>query len=170
MSLLVNKTACCAAGAVAAGVVATTAFAKSDAGPWRGLAREIFFGRAITNDDAAMLITQARAEDAAIVPMTMRSSDPAQGRSANPIIDQNPMPVAAAFALGDKAGVAFVETGVRVQSVTNVHAIVEMRDASLRAQVKFVKASGGCLAPAVKEQDEAKRQHRQHEISRVQER
>ncbi|MCX7898652.1 MAG: quinoprotein dehydrogenase-associated SoxYZ-like carrier, partial [Methylocystis sp.] len=97
-----------------------------------------------------------RAEDAAIVPMTLRFADPAKIKSATLVIDQNPMPMAAAFTFGDKAGGSFIETRVRVNSYTNVHAVAETQDATLHGQMKFVKASGGCSAPAVKDQDEAK--------------
>ena len=151
-----NRSACRAAGALFVTLVATGALADNAPDPWPGLVQDIFKGRVIATDNTVTLEAPVRAEDAAIVPMTMRFSDPAQIKSATLVIDQNPMPMAAAFSFGDKAGVGFVETRVRVNSYSNVHAVAETRDATLRAQMKFVKASGGCSAPAVKDQDEAK--------------
>jgi len=155
MSVRTCKAVRWAAGVILIGVAVTTAYADGDIDPWPRLAQEIFHGRAVTNDAAVTLVAPQRAEDAAIVPMTMRFADPAQVKSATLVIDQNPMPVAAAFTFGAVSNVGFVETHVRVNSVTSVHAVVELRDATLRAHVKFVNASGGCSAPAVKDQDEA---------------
>jgi len=54
------------------------------------------------------------------------------------------MPMAAAFTFGENAGVTFMSTRVRVNSYTNVHVVEETGDGALHAQVKFVKAAGGC--------------------------
>lgn len=151
-----NKVDNRAAGALFACLIATAALADNAPDPWPGLEQDIFHGRAITADSTVTLEAPVRAEDAAIVPMTLRFADPAQVKSATLVIDRNPMPMAAAFTFGEAAGVGFIETRVRVNSYTNVHAVAETRDATLRAQVKFVKASGGCSAPAVKDQDEAR--------------
>lgn len=144
--------------ALFATLVAMAARAESNApDPWPGLVTDIFQGRAIAPADGVIsLEAPKRAEDAAIVPMTMRFADPGKVRVATLVIDQNPMPMAASFTLGDKAGVDFIETRVRVNSYTNVHAVAETRDGSLRSDVKFVKASGGCSAPAGKDPDEAR--------------
>ncbi len=150
-----NTVAYRAAGAVLACIVVSKSFAQNALDPWPGLVQDIFHGRTIATDATVTLEAPERAEDAAIVPMTMRFADPTQLRSATLVIDQNPMPVAASFSFGDKAGVGFIETRVRVNSYTNVHAVAETRDVSLRTQAKFVKASGGCSAPVVKDQDEA---------------
>jgi sulfur-oxidizing protein SoxY len=122
--------------------------------PWPDLARDLFQGRAIANDGSVVLEAPVRAEDAAIVPMTLRLK--AAGlRRATLVVDQNPMPMAAAFTFGETAGVTFISTRARVNSYTNVHAVGETGDGALHAQVKFVKAAGGCSAPAVKNMDEA---------------
>jgi sulfur-oxidizing protein SoxY len=137
---------------------ATTALAETAApDTWPGLVTDLFQGRAIAKADGTIsLEAPTRAEDAAIVPMTLRFSDPAKVKVATLVIDQNPMPMAASFTLGDKAGVDFIETRVRVNSYTNVHAVAETRDGALVAEAKFVKASGGCSAPAGKDPDEAR--------------
>ena len=122
--------------------------------PWPSLAPDLFPGKTIILDDAIALEAPVRAEDAAIVPMTLRMMRP-DIRKATLVIDQNPMPMAAAFSFGESAGVGFVETRTRVNSYTNVHAVAETADGALHAQVKFVKAAGGCSAPAGKDMDEA---------------
>ena len=129
----------------------------ADPDPWPGLQTELFQNRAL--DGAAGVVAleaPTRAEDAAIVPMTLRFDRPDAVKAATLVIDQNPMPVAAAFAFGSDAGVGFIATRVRVNSYTNVHAVAETLDGGLHADVKFVKAAGGCSAPAVKDQDEAR--------------
>jgi sulfur-oxidizing protein SoxY len=101
----------------------------------------------------------ARAEDAAIVPVTMRVTLP-QGDSRHLkaltlVIDDNPVPVAATFTFGDNAGVSVISTRVRVNSYTDVHVVAELSDRKLYFAKTYVKASGGCSAPAAKNADEA---------------
>jgi sulfur-oxidizing protein SoxY len=146
---------------LAAGLVlfSTGAFAQAPAAPdpWPGLVTDIFQDRVITEQEGFIsLQAPARAEDAAIVPMTIRLEEPTSRiRKATLVIDQNPMPMAATFTFGEGAGVTSIETRVRVNSYTNVHAVAETTDGALHSVVKFVKASGGCSAPAIKDQDEA---------------
>jgi sulfur-oxidizing protein SoxY len=123
--------------------------------PWPGLVTDIFHDRPITaHEGVVALQAPVRAEDAAIVPMTITFVDPA-ARKATLVIDENPMPMAAAFTIGESAAVSSIETRVRVNSYTNVHVVAETADGALHSVVKFVKASGGCSAPAIKDQDEA---------------
>jgi sulfur-oxidizing protein SoxY len=101
-----------------------------------------------------------RAEDAAIVPVTLRTTLPA-GDSRHVVaitlvIDQNPAPLAARFDLGRDAAVSQISTRVRVNNYTNVHAIAELSDGKLYAATTYVKASGGCSAPTAKNADDAK--------------
>lgn len=145
------------AAAMLAAALASPALAQSNApDPWPGLVTDIFHGREIAMADGAVsLDAPKRAEDAAIVPMTLRFPEPAKVKTATLVIDQNPMPMAASFTFGEKTGVDAIETRVRVNSYTNVHAVAETRDGKLHSEVKFVKASGGCSAPAGKDPDEA---------------
>lgn len=122
---------------------------------WPGLVTDIFQNRSIATDATVTLETPSRAEDAAIVPMTLRFAEPDKVKAATLVIDQNPMPMAAAFTFGDKAGVGFIETRARVNSYSNVHAVAETRDGKLHSEMKFVKAAGGCSAPAGKNLEEA---------------
>ncbi len=72
------------------------------------------------------------------------------------VIDQNPAPMAARFELGRDSSVSEITTRVRVNNYTDVHAIAELSDGKLYMAKTYVKASGGCSAPASKNADEAK--------------
>ena len=98
-----------------------------------------------------------RAEDAALVPMSLSAKlpdgDPRRVVKLMLIIDENPVPLAAAFTLGEKAGDTRISTRVRVDSYTNARVVAELSDGSLHMATRFVKASGGCSAPMVKSMD-----------------
>ena len=117
------------------------------------MARDIFNGR--TLEDGAGLITldaPYRAEDAAIVPLTIRATLPAgdtrRVEAITLVIDKNPAPVAATFKFGDASGVASISTRVRIDMYTNVRAVAALSDGKHYMVTTFVKASGGCSAPA----------------------
>lgn len=127
--------------------------------PWPDLVRDVFNSRPIADGAAVIgLEMPARAEDAALVPVTLRTTlPPGDTRTVKTItlvIDQNPAPVAATFSPGP--GVTMIATRVRVDSYTNVHAVAELSDGGLYATTVFVKASGGCSAPTAKNAEEAK--------------
>lgn len=150
----------CIAGlvSIALGTPAVPATEAYD--PWPGLVQDIFNNRPM-NDGADVIGIEmpARAEDAAIVPVTLRSKlSPADGRRLTTItlvIDENPAPMAAKFTLGPDANVTEISTRVRVNNYTNVHAVAELSDGKLYVTRIYVKASGGCSAPAVKNAEEA---------------
>jgi sulfur-oxidizing protein SoxY len=129
--------------------------------PWPGLVQDIFNNRPM-NDGAEVIAIEMpyRAEDAAIVPVTLRVKlPPADGRrvvAITLVVDQNPAPMAARFELGQDSYVSDISTRVRVNSYTDVHAVAELSDGKLYMTKTFVKASGGCSAPAAKNAEEAK--------------
>ena len=129
--------------------------------PWPGLVQDIFNNRSMNDGSNVIAIEMPyRAEDAAIVPVTLRSKlAPGDTRSVKTItlvIDQNPAPMAAKFEIGSDARVSEISTRVRVNSYTNVHAVAELSDGQLYVVKTFVKASGGCSAPAAKNVEEAR--------------
>src|SRR6516164_422514 len=74
---------------------------------WREIANNVFNGRQLA--DGSQLITLEmpdRAEDAAVVPVTMRANLPPGDtralRSLTLVIDENPSPVAATFNVGPR--------------------------------------------------------------------
>jgi len=129
--------------------------------PWPGLVQDIFNNRPM-NDGANVIAIEMpyRAEDAAIVPVTLRTKlSPGDSRrvlTITLVIDQNPAPMAAKFALGPDANVTEISTRVRVNNYTDVHAVAELSDGKLYMTKTYVKASGGCSAPAAKNAEEAK--------------
>src|ERR1700716_3397389 len=154
----------CIAGLLAAmqfGVRLAPAATSETYDPWPGLVQDIFNNRAM-NDGAGLIAIDmpVRAEDAAIVPVTLRATPP-PGDSRRVlaitlVIDQNPSPMAARFQLGPDASVSEISTRVRVNNYTDVHAVAELSDGKLYVTKTYVKASGGCSAPAAKNAEEAK--------------
>ena len=135
-------------------------FAATPEDAWPALAEDVFKGRPLADGSGLLAIEMpARAEDAAIVPVTLRVTLP-QGdarhlKTMTLVIDDNPAPVAATFKIADNAGVSTISTRVRVNAYTNVHAVAELSDGQLYMVKTYVKASGGCAAPAAKNADEA---------------
>lgn len=125
--------------------------------PWPDLARDIFKGRPIVEDSLATLEAPTRAEDAALVPLTVKVPGAAPGsiKALTLVVDQNPSPVVGTFTFGPGMGDAVLSTRVRVNSYSNVRAVVETTDGVLHMTTRYVKAAGGCSAPALKDQDEA---------------
>jgi sulfur-oxidizing protein SoxY len=145
--------------AIGGSLATSPVFAAEPADPWPELARDIFNGRDLKDGAGLIAIDMPyRAEDAAIVPVTLRATLPAGDARAvkaiTLVIDQNPAPVAATFRIG--GGVTMISTRVRVDSYTNVHAVAELSDGELYASTVFVKASGGCSAPTAKNAEDAK--------------
>src|SRR3982074_3367766 len=139
------------------GALAQSSTAKD---PWPELASNIFNGRPIADGTSMLAIEMPdRAEDAAIVPLTLRATlAPTETRriaSFTIVIDENPAPVAATFTIGPGAVVPVISTRVRVNSYTNVHAVAELSDGKLYAVKTYVNASGGCSAPAIKDANKA---------------
>ena len=129
--------------------------------PWPGLVQDIFSNRPINDGTGVIAIEMPyRAEDAAIVPVTLRTTlSPTDSRRVlriTLVIDQNPAPMAAKFELGPDANISEISTRVRVNNYTDVHAVAELSDGKLYMTKTYVKASGGCSAPAAKNADEAK--------------
>ncbi|TKW77932.1 MAG: quinoprotein dehydrogenase-associated SoxYZ-like carrier, partial [Bradyrhizobium icense] len=121
--------------------------------PWPGLVQDIFNNRPMQDGAGVIAIEMpVRAEDAAIVPVTLRSrlaaDDSRRLRTITLVIDQNPAPMAAKFELGPDASVSEISTRVRVNNYTDVHAVAELSDGQLYMVKTYVKASGGCSAPA----------------------
>lgn len=143
-------------GAALTGFPATLVRAEDD--PWPGLHQDVFRSRPIVEEDGLVTLdAPMRAEDAALVPLTVkvdRDRLPSP-RSLTLIIDKNPAPVAATFLFGEGAGEIVLSTRVRIDAYSNVRAVVEAADGTLHMTTRFVKASGGCSAPALKDADQA---------------
>jgi sulfur-oxidizing protein SoxY len=148
--------------AAALGAIGRSSAAQAPApqDPWPSLAAQILDGRAVRDGSEIVAIDAPyRAEAAALVPVGIRSLlAPGDARSIHGItlvIDENPSPLAAVFSLGAGGGVRSLSTRVRVDSYTNLHAVAELSDGQLYATQRYVKAAGGCSAPAAKQEADA---------------
>ncbi len=129
---------------------------------WQTLKEIYFENKTILEDADDWLVIEApkRAEDAAIVPVHFYSKRPQTDSSyiknLHVFIDNNPMPYSANFHLSPALETVDISTRMRIDQYTNIRAIAEMNDGSLHMVKRFVKASGGCSAPAAKDQAAAK--------------
>lgn len=161
-----NGKRCLSRGVVAALFLVLGVAQAADEPPpsevWPKLRQGLFGDRPIREDDHSLIELDApfRAEDAAIVPISIRVRAPqTPGRFVQKIhllIERNPSPIAAVFHLTPDSGRADVDTRVRIEQYTYVRAVAELNDGSLYMASRFVRASGGCSAPAGKDPAEAK--------------
>jgi sulfur-oxidizing protein SoxY len=130
---------------------------------WNSIKGDIFKDRPIL-DGSGLVILDAprRAEDSALVPIGMRvnfaDDDKRTLQSLTLVIDENPAPVAGTFTIGPRSGVTSISTRVRVNSYSYVRLVAELSDGKLYGVKAFVKASGGCSAPAASNADASKSQ------------
>lgn len=129
-----------------------------DASPiWQKVRASLFQSRPIATatDDVISLDVPVRAEDAAIVPISIKTHFPQTPTryidKVYLIIDNNPSPISAIFKFTPLSGRADIETRVRIEEYTHVRAIAETNDGQLHMTTRFVKASGGCSAPPGKD-------------------
>jgi sulfur-oxidizing protein SoxY len=144
-----------AAALVFAGPIVSGGAAQAYDDPWPDLQEALFPGKTLASGDAFIRITAPeRAYDAAVVPITI-DFDLAkmQGiavKTMTLIVDKNPAPVAAVFHYGEDTVNPSIGTRIRVNEYTNIHAVVEAADGRIFLATVFVKAAGGCSAPATK--------------------
>ncbi len=151
--------------------LSATAFAESQStnadipnpltseGSWEILADDLSDDAAQLKDGAALFTIDApiRAEDAAMVPIHFYQTNPDEFiTSARLIIDENPAPLAADFTFSESMAPLDMETRIRVNQYSNVRLIAQT-DSGEYMDGRFVKASGGCSAPASKDPEEAMR-------------
>lgn len=127
---------------------------------WKSIKPDIFGDRAIIEDDQVIALdAPPKAEDAAVTPVGVNALFPQAPekfiKAITLIVDENPAPVVATFTFGPAASQASLSTRVRVNAFSYIRAIAELNDGSLHMVKKFVKAAGGCSAPASKDPDKA---------------
>jgi sulfur-oxidizing protein SoxY len=128
---------------------------------WNSIKGDIFKDRPILDGSGlVMLDAPRRAEDSALVPIGMRvnfaDDDKRTLQSLTLVIDENPAPVAGTFTIGPHSGVTSISTRVRVNNYSYVRLVAELSDGKLYGVKAFVKASGGCSAPAASNADATK--------------
>jgi sulfur-oxidizing protein SoxY len=125
---------------------------------WNSIKGDIFRDRPVL-DGSGLVILDAprRAEDAAVVPIGMAvklaEDDKRTLQSLTLVIDENPAPVAGTFTIGPHSGVTSISTRVRVDTYSYIRVIAELSDGKLYGVKAYVKASGGCSAPAAANAD-----------------
>ena len=129
---------------------------------WPGLKRDFFADRAIVESaNFVTLDAPLKAEDAALVPMKIAIRAPLGDArrvvKMSLLIDENPVPMAGVFTLGEKAEVVEIATRVRVNADTVMHLVAELSDGALVEAKRFVRAAGGCSAPSAKGLDDPQR-------------
>jgi sulfur-oxidizing protein SoxY len=123
---------------------------------WKGLQAAIFGDRNVRDGSGVIeLDAPARALDAALVPIGLHLIGDEPIKAVYLVIDNNPSPLAAHITFGPKADPRSVKLRVRVNEYTLMHAVAETRDGKLYLTEKFVKAAGGCSAPAGSDDREA---------------
>ena len=153
-------------GTLALAIAAAGAARAQDANPadsvvWKKVHASVFGNAPLEAADTVVkLDTPKRAEDAAIVPLAIRAQFP-QSRERYIekiwlVIDNNPSPIAAVFQFTPESGRADIETRIRIEEYTHVRAIALTNDGKLYMAANYVKASGGCSAPAGKDAVAAK--------------
>ena len=144
--------------AVAAGVPAWGA--TDDESRWHDLRDSLFGDREIHEDSGVVsLDAPYRAHDAAVVPVSFEAAFPQTDaryvRTVTLIVDENPLPMAGQFHFTAASGWAAISTRIRVNAYTHVRAVAETNDGELHMATRYVKASGGCSAPAGKDPEAA---------------
>lgn len=131
---------------------------------WPGIASELFQERTIAPaEDKFTLHVPAQLADSAVVPISVHfpAKIASQAKSMTLVIDHNPAPVVAMIDFGDAfrsstdVGERLIETRVRVDSRSNLRAIVELADGSLHMATRSVVGSGGCSATSGKDPEAA---------------
>jgi sulfur-oxidizing protein SoxY len=116
---------------------------------WKELQHTIFGSRALEDGSGFIKIdAPSRALDAALVPVGLTLTADKRVTGLYLVIDDNPSPLAAHFTFGPKADPHDLKLRVRIDQYTNMHAVVETGDGKLYEATRFIKAAGGCSAPA----------------------
>ncbi len=127
--------------------VAATA-EEERAARWKDIRTDVFGTKTVTPTDTLIrLEAPDRALDAAFVPITISMPETDKVAAVHLFIDDNPSPYAAHFTFGPAADPASISLRVRVDSYTNIHAVVETKDGGLYETSRYIKAAGGCSAP-----------------------
>jgi sulfur-oxidizing protein SoxY len=116
---------------------------------WRDLSHQVFGDRKLENGAKFIAIDAPdRAMDAALVPIGVKISGHNGVKALYLLVDDNPVPLAAHFTFGPAADPRQMKIRIRLEQYTYIHAVIEGEDGKLYQASRFVKAAGGCSAPA----------------------
>jgi len=123
--------------------------AAARAARWQDLRQAIFGNRPVRDGSGLVqLDAPGRALDASLVPVAIRLTRTEGIKGVYLVIDNNPSPLAAHVTFGPEADPHALRLRVRVNDYTDMHAVAETADGTLYAVARYVKAAGGCSAPA----------------------
>jgi sulfur-oxidizing protein SoxY len=116
--------------------------------------RTDFFGTKAIHDGAGVVALDIpiRPQDAGLVPVAITVLAPEADRrplSLTLIVDRNPVPLAGVFRIAPEAAISRLETRIRIDQYSDVRVVAETANGALYMVSRFVKATGGCSAPAV---------------------
>ena len=117
---------------------------------WETLSRAVYGADASSVQPAGPHVsidTPEVAQDAALVPVTLRMAPDVDAKELDLIIDNNPSPVAAKIVFGPAGDPRQMKLRVRIDAFTNMHAVARAADGRLLRSVAFVQGAGGCSAP-----------------------
>lgn len=107
--------------------------------------------------DALRIEAPERAADAALVPISLHiaagKDDPVM--KLHLLVDDNPVPLVFTAEVGPRGVADMLQTRIRVDQYTHLHALAETQSGRLLETGTFIKASGGCSAPALKDPEQA---------------
>ncbi|WP_078118972.1 quinoprotein dehydrogenase-associated SoxYZ-like carrier [Thiosocius teredinicola] len=141
---------------IAAAVAAQAQAAQQSSARWTEIQSAILGDTPVADGDRLIALdTPSRAQDAAVVPVEIATKfDQTPQRHIRKlflIIDNNPSPVAAIFEFPGDRNWKTISTRIRVNAYTDVRVVAELNDGKTYMVSNFVKASGGCSAPALKD-------------------
>ena len=119
---------------------------------WSELKVDFFDDKTILDgSDFLKLKAPKRADDAAIVPVEFSVEPGKKIKRVVLFVDENPIPMAADITFGPASPTASFSTRLRVNSYSYIRAVAQTEDGKLHMTKTYVKASGGCSAPANKD-------------------
>ena len=137
-----------------------------EADAWSQIKSTLFAERTVAETNSLVKVVAPKtAEDAAVVPVSIKVAAEAVGRAraVTFVVDNNPSPVVAKVAFGDlyrsgpDVGDRTIELRFRLDQLSPVRVILELEDGTLHMAQRFVAGSGGCSSTSVKDVDQALR-------------
>lgn len=128
---------------------------------WASLLKPKYFGDKPLTEGRAILDmkTPYRSEDAAFTPVSLSAGiAQTEARYIKDIyvfVENNPQPLVGIFHLTPASGRADLALRVRVDQYTNIRAVAVLNTGEHHMVTNFVKAQGGCSAPAAGDFDQA---------------
>jgi sulfur-oxidizing protein SoxY len=138
-------------------MLATLASSPSAAAPgaessWDGLQEAYYGGKTLEDAPFIRLTAPLRAASGDQVPFAFSIDHPMNAKqyikSVTVYVDENPVPLTAAFHFTPDSGRAEVSTRIRFESDSPVHVVAETNDGKFYVNQVLVRASGGCGGPA----------------------